>query len=200
MITLDPFYSVPEYIDALEAMDFNGVQYREYIDIRTKLWYIDIDNAVTHKALKCKNTHLLAAKVLPVIAADEPNLKRRPGDTSLARYLVNDCMHEFMSANVDSVYAFLANANDAAALSTTTGQKIWWFGRYGAGGTGACVCEMMPPKVYRSIMVPVAAGIFDTEINARLFNHQYYLRKYSRQPYFHAGKFYGYAGSKPGDY
>ena len=49
MITLDPFYSVREYLDALDALRFNDIDFNEYIDLRSKLWYIDIDNAVTHK-------------------------------------------------------------------------------------------------------------------------------------------------------
>ena len=83
MITLDPFYSVSEYLDALDALRFNDIDFNEYIDLRSKLWYIDIDNAVTHKFFECRNDRLLVQKVRPLEVGDEQAAEQHPGNAHL---------------------------------------------------------------------------------------------------------------------
>lgn len=200
MITLDPYYQTSEYLKALEAMDFNSVYYTEYIDIRSKLWYLDIegvDTAVTHKSKECENDRYLVQKVRSLEEIEETFLARKPGDTSLERYLSNDCLEELKSRGRSAVYAFLAPANDAQKLSLNG--KIWWFGRHIAN-LGVCVSELQPPLVYKAIMAPVEAGLFDVEIRKNLLEYRTFLRKYTKQPYFWNGRFYGFRGRKIYDY
>ena len=201
MITLDPFYSVSEYLDALDALRFNDIDFNEYIDLRSKLWYIDIDNAVTHKFFECHNDRLLAQKVRPLETGDEKALERRVGDTSLERYLDNDCLEELRTAGHSATYVFLTNANEAATLSTKTGLKIWWFGRY---LNGQCICACARPPVGlisgKIAMVPTEVGLFDVETRRLLLEYRDFLRKYTKQPYFKDGRFYSTRGRRVYDY
>lgn len=199
MITLDPFYTVPEYLEALEALEFNDIEYWEYIDTRSKLWYLDLDSAVTHKCLDCANDRYLVPKVHPLEVLEEPALKRRAGDTSLERYLSNDFILETHQSGHSAVYVFLSTANDAQRLSDQTGHKIWWFGRY-FNGLGVCACVAQPPITGKVIMAPLEAGLFDVEVRRQLLEYRGFLRKYTKQPYFLNGRFYGYKGRRIYDY
>ena len=199
MITIDPYYDTGMYLKAIEALEFNHVEYREYIDIRSKLWYIDIPSAATLKCDKLTNDRYLVEKIRPLVVTEKPGITRKPGDTSLERYLNNDCIHEFKAAGRSGVFAFICNENDAMNLSTMTNHKIYWYGMYSVG-LGICVCQDQPPLAYRTIMVPVLTGMFDVEIRKQLLNYRWYLRKYTKQPYFKNGRFFGFPGTRPRDY
>lgn len=195
MITLDPFYSVAEYLKAVDAMKFNGVDYWEYIDIRYKTWYLDIDNAVTHKCLECVMDKYLVPKVRPLDARDEAFLERKSGETELSRYLDNDCLRELKQYVLGYAYAFLISPSEVLNLSLQTNVKIWWFGKY-SNGLGLCVSTAPPATCYKVTEVPLKTGKFDIEIRKSLLDYRGYVRKYSKQPYFLNGQFYGYKGRK----
>lgn len=199
MISLDPYYSVAEYHDALDAMEFNDVSFHEYIDTRTKQWYIDLRSTPTHKYMSCKNDMYLVEKVRPLEVLDEEHIKRKPGDTSLDRYLASDCITELAMSGRSVAYAFVTTLPEVQKLSRDSQYKIWWFGKY-LNGTCICACEANPKVPGKTIMVPPQVALFDIEIRKRLLEYRDFLRKYTKQPYFKGGKFYGFRGRKPFDY
>lgn len=200
LVTLDPYYQVPEYLKALDAMDFNRVTYTEYIDIKSKLWYLDIegvDTAVTHKSDECLNDRWLVPKVNALESIEELALRRRVGGTSLSRYLSNDFIDELRSQDRDECYVFLASAADAQKLSSDT--KVWWFGRH-VQDLGVCASTRQPPAVLKTAKAPVDVGLFDVVVRRELLNYRCFLRKYTKQPYFISGRFFGYKGRRIYDY
>lgn len=170
-------------------MDFNRVIYTEYIDIRSKLWYLDIegvDTAVTHKSDECLNDRWLVPKANALEPIEELALRHRAGDTSLSRYLTNDFIDELRSQDYDECYVFLASAVDVQKLSSDT--KVWWFGR-DVQDLGVCASVRQPPAVLKTAKAPVEVGLFDVVVRRDLLNYRCFLRKYTKQPYFIGGRF-----------
>ena len=199
MITLDPFYDVNRYLSALGALRFNHIDYNEYIDIKTKLWYLDIESAVTMKCSPADSTRFIVEKTRPLVETDVKYIERKAGDTSLERYLENDCIRELRMQGHSAAIVMNMTAQEAEKLSTEVSSKIWWFGNY-ANDINICVCSEQLPTSAKAIMAPVMAGNFDLEIHKRMFNYKYYLRKYIKQPYFKNGFFVGFRGLKPQHY
>lgn len=194
MITLDPWYTVEEYQAAVDALKYNRVNFNEYIDIRSKQWFIDIPSAPTHKYMTCTNDRYLV-KTITVLDYNELAQYRRQPGTDVERFLNNDCIVDFSKSH-SAAYAFTIKASDAQSLSKKC--KVYWFGMYGNIGVGVSTCY--PTMAHKVTSVPLIIGNFDTVIRKELFGYKYYLKKYTHQPYFLDGKFYSWRGKRVYDY
>jgi len=135
LITIDPYYDVSFYLQTIQALKNNKVQFTEYLlTIAPFYWYIDVDippTFVNYDVLPSNQRKYVTTLVKPAIPSDDYKYQRRESFSdkkALQKYARNTPMIE--ADNSDYACFFnLKNKEQALELSKNIG-KIWYFGKY----------------------------------------------------------------------
>lgn len=200
LITIDDYYNIEFYNESLEALKNNGIDYKEYINIKDFKWYIDIDEKpimVNYDEASNSDNRWLINKVQALKPNEEYLLKRRNDDTgkkAMLKYVENTPLKEARTSD----YAVFFNARGKDQLEKISKEipiKIWYFGKYYSNKFRVALCtnkmilnyidpdQILLENNYKEL------GRFESELNYKVFVQKDKLRKYSETPYFINGKY-----------
>ena len=135
LYTIDPYTSVVQYNESLQALKNNNIPVKEFISLRAPYyWYLDLPYApmlVNYDDLEKETDRYIVSKVKPIRAQDEYLLQRRETNQGdIAKYIENTPLKEAR----ESRYALFFNAVGFDNLKTVSknlpGVKIWYFGKH----------------------------------------------------------------------
>ena len=200
MITLDDYYPTNFYNESLEALKNNNVGYQEFINIKDYKWYIDLPNnpvMVNYDELPRSDSRWLVTKIKPLRPNEEYLFQRRLDDTgkkAMLKYVENKPMKEARLSD----YAVFFNARNKEQLQKITKEfpgTIYYFGNYYSNKYKLCLCSNKMILNYidkGQILLESTSkeiGMFEAELNFKVFRGNDYLAKYTETPYFKDGNF-----------
>jgi len=136
LYTIDPYTSIVQYNEALQALRNNKVPFRQLISLRSPYhWYFELPYApllVNYDELDKSSARYLVTKTVPIRPSDDYILQRREssGLDGLSKYIENTPLLEARKAK----YAVFFNATSFESLKFASkslpGVKIWYFGKH----------------------------------------------------------------------
>ena len=111
LYTIDPYTSIVQYNESLQALKNNNIPVKEFISLRAPFyWYLDLPYApllVNYDDLEKETDRYIVSKVKPIRAQDEYLLQRRETNQGdIAKYIENTPLKEAR----ESKYALFFNA------------------------------------------------------------------------------------------
>jgi len=198
MFTIDEYYDINFYIEAIQAMRNNSVDYKEYILAKAPFnFYVDSKNTpimVNYDVLTNAMQKYIVNKVEPATPSDEYMLARRneyAGIKGLKQYALNKPMNKINNSDY-ACFFNLKSREQGLELSKTLGPIIY-FGKY-YNNTRVALCYNKMIKNYielSDILVEKTknATQMELDLNYKIFRLNDRLRKFTEQPYFNNGKF-----------
>ncbi len=198
-ITLDDYYTIAEYNEALQALDNNGFKYKEYINTKPPYqWFIEVPQRpmmVNYDELPKAELRFIVNKVEPARANEEYLLQRRVSDDgkkALKKYVFNKPLLEAQSSDYACFFQ-VRNKEQMLELSQKLG-KLYYFGRYYTKfRIGLCTNKMIRNFIDpEDILVQKEKSILQMEqdLNFKIFKLNDRLRKFTETPYFLDGQFH----------
>lgn len=136
LYTIDPYASIEQYNDSLQALRNNKVPFRQMISLRAPfMWYFELPYApllVNYDTLDAKQLRYTVSKVVPITPSDDYTLIRREtnGIDGLIKYIENTPLMEARK----SKFALFFNAPNMEGLKNASkampGTKIYYFGKH----------------------------------------------------------------------
>jgi len=201
-ITIDPYYSNTFYNESLEALKNNGVEYKEFISVKTPFdWYIQLDKEpimVNYDKLPEKDVRWLVNKVQPLRPNEEYLLYRREqdeGPKALLKYIENEALKEARTSNY-AVFFTIKNREEGEQITKDFPGKIWYFGKYYKNKFRVCLStnEMIKNYINRDQILLEKGDIkepgrFEADFNWRVLRGQDMLLKFTEMPFFKDGQY-----------
>lgn len=198
MFTIDPYYDINFYIEAIQAMTNNSVKYKEYVSTKAPYdFYIESKNTpimVNYDILSNAMQKYIVNKVEPSTPSEEYTLARRPeypGIKGLKHYTLNKYL---LKANKSDYACFfnIKNRTQGIELSKSLGPIIY-FGKYYNNTRVALTYNKMIKNYIElsDILVEKTknATQMEVDLNYNIFRLNDRLRKFTEQPMFKDGKF-----------
>lgn len=197
-ITIDPYYTIPQYNEALQALKNNKVPFDQFIyTINPFFFIIELFKEpfmINYDLLTKTQSQYMVNLVEPATPEDEYILQRRDtfsGIKGLKQYALNKPLREAEKSDY-ACFFNLKNKDQGIELSKTLG-KIYYFGRY-IKNTKVALCTNKMIKNYIEpdmILAEKTKSIFQMELdlNYKYFRLQNRLRKFTNTPYFNNGKY-----------
>lgn len=205
LITFDPYYTITSYNNFLQAAKDNKLQFTEYISTITPYyWYIDVPEKylpVFVKYKKCSKAEerWLVAKLVPLFANEEFNLKRRETDklANFEKFTTPKVFRTLRHKDYACVFRY-KREQDLLEISRESGIKIWTVGE--AKGWKLALCFSKYIKNYIPLDFIILEkkskeefskpGEFEVELNYKKFVNDKLKNKYVEYPYYEDGKYY----------
>jgi len=198
LITIDPFYSISQYNEALHALENNGIEYQEWIStLNPYHFYLDLDGnkPIMMNYEKSNRTEWIkmVSKVKPLIGNDEVLLHRRGDKTSdIKNYINNDVFNKALKADDTIVFNYL-NREQLFELSKSYG-IIYPIGKYLKGAKRLAICfdkkikNVLSPNMVELEMGKHKLGQLEMTINYEVLRNKDKIVKWARTPHFRNGK------------
>jgi hypothetical protein len=200
-ITIDPYYSIQFYNEALQSLKNNGVDYKEYIHIKTPFdWYLELDQKpimVNYDELSEKETRWLVNTVKPLRPNEEYLLMRRDNDNgpkALLKFVENEPMREARKSDY-AVFFTVKNREEIEQITKDYPGRVWYFGKYYNNKFRVCLATNSMVKNFINqdqILLEKTEsepGRFEADLNWRIFRGNDMLEKFTETPYFEDGKY-----------
>ena len=202
LITIDDFYSVDFYNICKEALQNNGVPFKEYVSTIGKYkWYLDVPTApimVNYTVCPISEERYLVNKVQPLEKSSEYRYYRRIDSYQrLAyRYIRNDAW-----SSIDGKTAWLVKIDSKEQIlkwsQIDRDTKIWYLGRYLGNRyrlalvTSEIIRTLIPREnILAEKSSSMSVELFETEINYKVLYSKDRIVKFSETPYFKNDRFY----------
>jgi hypothetical protein len=200
-ITIDPYYSIQFYNEALQSLKNNGVDYKQYIHIKTPFdWYLELDQKpimVNYDELSEKETRWLVNTVKPLRPNEEYLLMRRDNDNgpkALLKFVENEPMREARKSDY-AVFFTVKNREEIEQITKDYPGRVWYFGKYYNNKFRVCLATNSMVKNFINqdqILLEKTEsepGRFEADLNWRIFRGNDMLEKFTETPYFEDGKY-----------
>jgi len=198
MITIDEYYDIPLYIEALQALRNNRIEYKEYISTKSPFnWYIDMDQnpvMINYDVLPNNQQKFLLNKVEPATPTEKYIYERKEqfdGVKALKHYSMNKPLE--IAEKSDYACFFAArNRVQLQELSKNLG-TIYYFGKYYGNKYRIALCTNKMIKNFVNvdeILVTKTSSVtqMELDLNFKIFRLNDRLRKFTEQPTFKNGK------------
>ena len=201
-ISIDDYYDIDFYNDALMALEENGVQYSEHILFQNSSipkYCLNIPSAplmVHYNSLLPEEEKYLVSKVIPIDANSSVELYRKHGDFGKGirkEIYLNDA---FLSIENYAAFINISSKEEALKLSKDIPLKIWYLGKY-FNKYKVCLITsdyFIPALKESQILLEKTEKMsivrFEQEFNFNVLHRKDRLIKYSKTPYFEGGIFY----------
>jgi len=197
--TIDPYVTIPEYNQALQALENNGIEYTEFISVLgNRYWYLSLENnqrpiMMNYDEMDRTTWTKVVSKTKPLSSNDIYLLYRRTGVKDIDRYIENDWLK--ISKKSKSIVFTIRSKEELFTLSKSYG-PIYPLGVYINGSLKLAICfnpeikNAITPDRIKLEMGPHKTGLLELEINKKVLRYQDKLVKWTRTPYFDKGKFH----------
>jgi hypothetical protein len=200
LFTIDPFYNIEQYNEAITALLNNGKQYVEWIStLPGYYWYLDVQGEkplmMNYQEIDKTTWHKTVSKTLPVKAGDLVILKRREAyKQNIGIYINNDWLN--IAKKHRSIVFNYNNREQLFRLSLDYG-RIYPLGWYYGGSLKLAIS--FNPKIMNSIPMNnilldfpkhTKDGALEIAINYKALRQRDKIFKWMETPYFENGKFY----------
>ena len=201
-ISIDDYYDIDFYYDALMALEENGVQYSEHILFQNSSipkYCLNLPSAplmVHYNSLLPEEEKYLVSKVIPIDANSSVELYRKHGDFGKGirkEIYLNDA---FLSIENYAAFINISSKEEALKLSKDIPLKIWYLGKY-FNKYKVCLITsdyFIPALKESQILLEKTEKMsivrFEQEFNFNVLHRKDRLIKYSKTPYFEGGIFY----------
>ena len=201
-ISIDDYYDIDFYNDALMALEENGVQYSEHILFQNSSipkYCLNLPSAplmVHYNSLLPEEEKYLVSKVIPIDANSSVELYRKHGDFGKGirkEIYLNDA---FLSIENYAAFINISSKEEALKLSKDIPLKIWYLGKY-FNKYKVCLITsdyFIPALKESQILLEKTEKMsivrFEQEFNFNVLHRKDRLIKYSKTPYFEGGVFY----------
>jgi hypothetical protein len=201
-ITLDEYYPVHNYNEALEAMKNNGITPKEFISIKSPYhWYIEVPYKpilINYDELPESSERWIINKVQALRPNEEYLLRRRDDSTganAMLKYTENEPLRESRLSEY-SVFFDARNKEQLLQITKEIPIKIWYFGKYKNNKIRLCLCSnkmilnyLNPEQIIleKNTNEP---GRFEAELNFKIFRGMDMLQKYTETEYYLNGQQY----------
>ena len=201
-ISIDDYYDIDFYNDALMALEENGVQYSEHILFQNSSipkYCLNLPSAplmVHYNSLLPEEEKYLVSKVIPIDANSSVELYRKHGDFGKGirkEIYLNDA---FLSIENYAALVNISSKEEALKLSKDIPLKIWYLGKY-FNKYKVCLITsdyFIPALKESQILLEKTEKMsivrFEQEFNFNVLHRKDRLIKYSKTPYFEGGVFY----------
>ena len=198
LVTIDPFYSISQYNEALHALENNGVQYQEWISTLSPYnFYLDLDGdkpiMMNYEQSTRTNWIKLVSKVQPLVNNDEVLLYRRGNKISdIKDYINNDVFAKALKAEKTIVFNY-QNREQLLSLSKSYG-AIYPIGKYLKGAKRLAICfdakikNVVNPSDIELEMGKQRLGQLEMAINYEVLRNRDKVVKWVKTPHFRNGK------------
>ena len=202
LISVDDYYDIDFYNDALMALEENGVQYSEHILFQNSSipkYCLNLPSAplmVHYNSLLPEEEKYLVSKVIPIDANSSVELYRKHGDFGKGirkEIYLNDA---FLSIENYAAFINISSKEEALKLSKDIPLKIWYLGKY-FNKYKVCLITsdyFIPALKESQILLEKTEKMsivrFEQEFNFNVLHRKDRLIKYSKTPYFEGGIFY----------
>ena len=202
LISIDDYYDIDFYNDALMALEENGVQYSEHILFQNSSipkYCLNLPSAplmVHYNSLLPEEEKYLVSKVIPIDANSSVELYRKHGDFGKGirkEIYLNDA---FLSIENYAAFINISSKEEALKLSKDIPLKIWYLGKY-FNKYKVCLITsdyFIPALKESQILLEKTEKMsivrFEQEFNFGVLHRKDRLIKYSKTPYFEGGIFY----------
>ena len=198
MFTIDAYYDINFYIEAIQAMINNSVKYKEYIlAVAPFSFYVDAKSEpimVNYDILTNSMQKYIVNKVEPATPSEEYTLARRSeyaGKKGLIHYSLNKPMKKINESDY-ACFFDIKNKLQGQELSKSLGPIIY-FGKYYNNTRVALTYNKMIKNYIdlSDILVEKtkSATQMELDLNYNVFRLNDRLRKFTEQPYFLNGKY-----------
>ena len=204
--TIDPYVSVAEYNQALQALANNGIEYTEFISVFGEYnWYLSLEKDQRPIMMNYDNMDnttwtKVVSKTKPLKSNDIYLLYRRGDRSNIAKYVENDVFKKARKEN--SVVFRIKNKEELFQFSKLYG-TIYPLGVYFNGSIKLAVCfnteiknSLTPDRILLE-MGPHKVGELEIKINYKVLRNQDKIQKWTLTPYFKNGKFYPTSPQSP---
>lgn len=201
-ISIDDYYDIDFYNDALMALEENGVQYSEHILFQNSSipkYCLNLPSAplmVHYNSLLPEDEKYLVSKVIPIDANSSVELYRKQGDFGKGirkEIYLNDA---FLSIENYAAFINISSKEEALKLSKDIPLRIWYLGKY-FNKYKVCLITsdyFIPALKESQILLEKTEKMsivrFEQEFNFSVLHRKDRLIKYSKTPYFEGGIFY----------
>ena len=201
-ISIDDYYDIDFYNDALMALEENDVQYSEHILFQNSSipkYCLNLPSAplmVHYNSLLPEEEKYLVSKVIPIDANSSVELYRKHGDFGKGirkEIYLNDA---FLSIENYAAFINISSKEEALKLSKDIPLKIWYLGKY-FNKYKVCLITsdyFIPALKESQILLEKTEKMsivrFEQEFNFNVLHRKDRLIKYSKTPYFEGGVFY----------
>lgn len=202
LISIDDYYDIDFYNDALMALEENGVQYSEHILFQNSSipkYCLNLPSAplmVHYNSLTVEDEKYLVSKVIPIDANSSVELYRKHGDFGKGirkEIYLNDA---FSSIEKYAAFINISNKEEALKLSKDIPLRIWYLGKY-FNKYKVCLITsdyFIPALKESQILLEKTEKMplvrFEQEFNFNVLHRKDRLIKYSKTPYFEGGIFF----------
>jgi len=204
--TIDPYTTINEYNQALEALKNNGIDYTEFISVFGDYkFYLSLENnqhpiMINYDKMDNTTWTRCVSKTKPLYANDIYLLYRRGEKSDIARYVENDVFK--MARKEQSIVFKISTKEEFYSLSRAFG-TIYPLGVYFNGGIKLAIS--FNPEIKNALtknrilleMGPHKVGRLEAEINYKALRNQDKIIKWTKTPYFKDGKFYPTSPQSP---
>ena len=196
--TIDPYVSINEYNQALQALENNNIKYTEFIALMGDYnWFLSLENGqkpimMNYDSMSGTEWKNAVSKTKPLTPNDIYVLYRRTGKKDVSRYVDNDV---FLKAKKsDSIIFKIKNKEEMMNLSKMYGE-IYPLGVYLNGSMRLGICfnkeiknSLTPDRIVLE-MGKHKTGDLEKAINFKVLRNQDKIIKYTKTPYWKNGKF-----------
>jgi len=199
LITIDPYYSIKDYNEALNALDNNKISYDEWIStIAPYNFFLNLNGEKPIMMNYDKPTKTdwikLVSKVKGLVPTDQVLLFRR-GDkqTAAKQYINNDVFNLALKADITIVFQY-DNKEQLARLSKSYG-RIYPIGKYINGSKRLAICfdaNIKNTLTPNSLLLENSSnklGALESEINYKVLRNRDKIIKWVKTPYWINGVF-----------
>jgi len=203
LVTVDPYYNTQFYNECKEALKNNGVDFKEYINIKSPYnWYFEIDKApvmVNYDKATDSESRWMVNTVKPLRENEAYLLLRRENDSG-AKALLKFVENEPLKRARQSQYAVFFTVKNKEELITLTKDypgRVWYMGKYYSNKFRVCLALhptvenfLNPDQILLKNTGQFSEpGRFESELNWKVFRGNDRLIKFTETPYFEDGKF-----------
>ena len=204
--TIDPYVSVEEYNQAIQALENNGIKYTEFINVLgDKYWYLSLENnqrpiMMNYDGMDGTTWTKVVSKTKPLKSNHIYLLYRRGEKSDIAKYIENDWLRKARKLN--SIIFTIKNKEEILELSKLYG-RIYPLGVYFNGSIKLAICfnseikNSLSPNRIKLEMGQHKIGELELAINYKVLRNQDKIIKYVETPYFDKGKFYPTSPQSP---
>lgn len=208
-ITIDPYYTVQQYNEALEALKNNNVEYNEFILSKPPFhFYLELPYVpllVNYDELSQSNERYLVNIVKPLTINDAYIYMRRDSYSDvkgLLHYAVNDALKTGQETG-EGIF-FSAEKDEVLRISKEYPRKIFFFGKYFNRKYKVFFTDSLLVKNFLNtgqILTESNSFKYITELEVQLnysvFHLKDRLEKLSQTPYIYNGIFYPVKSIRP---
>jgi len=199
LVTIDPYYDLSDYNEALQALENNKIKYKEWISTFSPYeFYLHLDGqkpVMMNYDIPTKTIwQKLVSKVQPLTINDEVVLYRRGNNVSnLKDYINNDVFKTAFNAK-DTIVFLYENKEQLLSLSKTYG-VIYPIGKYLKGAKRLAICfdtkikNVLTPSDIQLEIGKHKIGELEMKINYKVLRNIDKIEKWVRTPKFKDGKY-----------